>query len=233
MPSECTVVGPKLYRVKPYPFNARTLAVFLVEYGDTFWGSVYSLGLSSLASHSLAVLEKKATWQANAFRQLDPSSRAPEDIWTNSTVDSAHSTIFPPLNCKSLHFPSCSLKNKLCRVTWRHIRTWSLSLSWWPMIAVAWCGYFCFRCSRNASLFLSISDVCIPSISLELRGPPRVCLLGILRDDLEPETRLLALGRRSLVLRHSASSNVPCRLLFPCSESQKKNKDSLQLMISH
>jgi len=63
--------------------------------------------------------------------------------------------------------------------------TWSLSLSWWPMIAVAWWGYFCFRCSRNASLFLSISDVCIPRISLELRGPPRVCLLGIFRAGLE------------------------------------------------
>ena len=103
---------------------------------------------------------------------------------------------------------------------WQDIRTWSLSLSWWPMMAVAWCGYFCFRCSRKASLFRSISDVCIPRISLELRGPPRVCLLGMLREDLEADTRLFPLERRSLVLRHSASSkDVTWRLLFPCSES--------------
>lgn len=137
----------------------------------------------------------------------------------------SHSTIFSPLNYWSLCFPSCSFQNELCAAKWQHVPTWSLSLSWWPMIAVAWWGYFCFRCSRKASLFLSISDVCIPRISLELRGPPRVCLLGMLREDLETETRLFPLERRSLVLRHSASSNdVTCRLLFPCSERQKKNK---------
>lgn len=144
------------------------------------------------------------------------------EIWSHFVVGTIHSIVFPPLNQRSLCFLSCSLKNELCRAKWQHIRTWSLSLSWWPMIAVAWWGYFCLRCSRKASLFLSISDVCIPSISLELRGPPRVCLLGIFREALETETRLLPLERRSLVLRHSASSNdVTCRLLFPCSGRQK------------
>lgn len=147
-------------------------------------------------------------------------------------VGTVPSTISSLLNWRSFHFPLCSLKKELCRVKCQHICTWSLSLSWWPMIAVAWCGYFCFRCSRKASLFLSISDVCIPSISLELRGPPRVCLLGMLREVLGTETRVFPLGRRPLVLRHSASSDdVTCRLLFPCSERPKKK--SSQWMISH
>lgn len=101
---------------------------------------------------------------------------------------------------------------------WQCVPTWSLSLSWWPMIAVAWWGYFCFRCSRNASLFLSISDVCIPRISLELRGPPSVCLLGIFRAGLGTWARLCPLDRCSLGRRHAASSrDVTWRLLFPCS----------------
>lgn len=86
------------------------------------------------------------------------------------------------------------------------------------------------RCSRKASLFLSISDVCIPSISLELRGPPRVCLLGRLREDLEADTRLFPLERRSLVLRHSASSrDVTCRLLFPCSRKKMRRRSCPQI----
>lgn len=187
--------------------------------GTLLLGELHALWVSPLW-HS-----DKENWafRSNLLLQAAFSSQGPKEIWNNPKAGTIHSTISSPLNVRSLCFPSYSFQNELCTVKWRHVPTWSLSLSWWPMIAVAWCGYFCFRCSRKASLFLSISDVCIPRISLELRGPPRVCLLGILREDLETETRLFPLERRSLVLRHSASSNdVTCRLLFPCSERQKE-----------
>lgn len=171
------------------------VVVFVVDLGDPLLGELHILWASPLKIRNIPV------------------------------VGTVHSTIFSLLNWRSLCFPSCLSKNEFCGAKWQHIRTWSLSLSWWPMIAVAWWGYFCFRCSRKASLFLSISDVCIPRISLELRGPPRVCLLGMFREALETKIRLFPLARRSLVLRHSASSNdVTCRLLFPCSERPKKKK---------
>lgn len=98
--------------------------------------------------------------------------------------------------------------------------TCSLSLSWWPMIAEAWWGYFCFRCSRKASLFLSISDGCIARISLVLRAPPKVCLRGIVRLPLaSPLEGVVPFGEACLRLMCSASSGeVTFRLLLVCSE---------------
>ena len=54
------------------------------------------------------------------------------------------------------------------------VLTWSLTLSWWPMMVEAWCGYFCFRCSRKASRLRSTLCGCIASTSPALRGPPTV-----------------------------------------------------------
>lgn len=109
-----------------------------------------------------------------------------------------------------------------------YFHTWSLSLSWWPMIADAWWGYFCFRCSRNASLFLSISEGCIPKISWELRGPPTVCLRRIWRPTLEWVDCLFAEVMNSLGHRQSVSSNeAPCPFLFPRSVNKKETNQEI------
>lgn len=88
------------------------------------------------------------------------------------------------------------------------------------MIAEAWWGYFCFRCSRKASLFLSISGGCIARISLVLRAPPKVCLRGIVRLPLaSPLEGAVPFGDACLRLMCSASSgDVTFRLLLVCSE---------------
>lgn len=101
--------------------------------------------------------------------------------------------------------------------------TCSRSLSWWPMIAEAWWGYFCFRCSRNASLFLSMSDGCMARISREPRAPPNVCLRGTVRLPLaSPFEGAVPFGEACLRLTSSASSGeVTFRLLLVCSEGTK------------
>lgn len=98
--------------------------------------------------------------------------------------------------------------------------TCSRSLSWWPMIAEAWWGYFCFRCSRKASLFLSMSEGCIARISREPRAPPNVCLRGTVRLPLaSPLEGGVPFGEACLRPACSASSGeVTFRLLFVCSE---------------
>lgn len=104
--------------------------------------------------------------------------------------------------------------------------TCSRSLSWWPMIAEAWWGYFCFRCSRKASLFLSISGGCIARISRELRAPPNVCLRGTVRlplaSPLEGDVPFGDACRRPTC--SASSGEVTFRLLLFCSEGTEGTK---------
>lgn len=119
---------------------------------------------------------------------------------------------------------SAQTTNKHYTAQHQQILTCSRSLSWWPMIAEAWWGYFCFRCSRKASLFLSMSDGCIARISREPRAPPNVCLRGTVRLPLaSPLGGAVPFGEACLRLTCSASSGeVTFRLLLVCSEGAKR-----------
>lgn len=101
--------------------------------------------------------------------------------------------------------------------------TCSRSLSWWPIMADAWWGYFCFRCSRKASLFLSMSGGCILRISREPRAPPNVCLRGTVRLPLaSPFGGAVPFGDGCRRLRCSVSSgDVTFRLLLVCSDGRE------------
>lgn len=101
--------------------------------------------------------------------------------------------------------------------------TCSRSRSWWPIMADAWWGYFCFRCSRKASLFLSMSGGCILRISREPRAPPKVCLRGTVRVLLaSPFGGAVPFGDGCRRLRCSVSSgDVTFRLLLVCPDGRE------------
>ena len=108
-------------------------------------------------------------------------------------------------------------------------------------MAEAWWGYFCFRCSRKASLFLSMSGGCMARMSRELRAPPTVCLRGTVRlealgstvaagaDEAEAgvwERDGVPFGEACLRLRCSASSGeVTFRLLLVCSVETGRDEE--------
>lgn len=106
--------------------------------------------------------------------------------------------------------------------------TCSLSLSWWPMMAEAWCGYFCLRCSRKASLFLSMSEGCMARISRELRAPPTVCLRGTpARLDLESQRLPGLLVETACCLRDRCSpSSVEVTFRLPFRGSRQKRRQT-------
>lgn len=120
--------------------------------------------------------------------------------------------------------------NKLSAIKQQHHTLKPLSLtcsrsrSWCPMIAEAWWGYFCFKCSRKASLFLSISEGCMARISREPRAPPNVCLRGTVRLPLaSPLEWAVPFGEACLRLTCSTSSGeVTFRLLLVCSEGTQR-----------
>lgn len=133
--------------------------------------------------------------------------------------------IFHHLNIMGLIIRSsnCLL---LCWIPQFFLLTCSRSLSWWPMMADAWWGYFCLRCSRNASLFLSMSGGCILRISREPRAPPNVCLRGTVRLPLaSPFEGAVPFGDSCRRLRCSLSSgDVTFRLLLVCSDGRERQR---------
>ncbi len=108
----------------------------------------------------------------------------------------------------------------------KSVFTCSRSLSWWPMMAEAWWGYFCFRCSKKASRFLSISEGFMARISCELRAPPTVCLRGTpARLDLASQRLPGLLAETTWCLRARCSaSSLEVTFRFPFRGSREKRQ---------